>query len=56
MFLETDGLEIHLTIKCSVINVWCLISAVCRCSSCSSDLFTEPGDVEVPSVVSVSVH
>jgi len=56
MFLETDSLEILLTMKCSVTTVWCLISTVCRCSLCSSELFTEPGDVEVPYVVSVSVH
>ena len=56
MFLETDSLEIHLTIKCSVTNVWCLIRAVCRCSLCSSELFTLLGDVQVLYVVSVSVH
>ena len=55
-FLETDSLEIHLTIKCSVTDVWCFISAVCRCSLCSSELFTESGDEEVPYVVSVSVR
>jgi len=43
-FLETDSLEIRPTIKCSVTTVWCLIICVCRCSLCSLELFTEPGD------------